>query len=367
MLDRRDRRFRVLLGIVRVDRRRVHEVHEEARPFNVLQEPDSEAVALVRALDEAGHVRRDERPEPLPRHDPEIRHERREGVIGDLRPRGRDRGDERRLARVRKPDEGHVREELQLERELELDALAARIRAPRRAVRRRREAGVSLSAFAARGHEQRLSLLDEVAEDLPRVADAHDRSDGHRDRKIRPVLPVAVVALPVTSPARGESPLETKRIERVESAVRDERDAAAVSAVPARGPAPGDVLLAPHGDAAITTVASGDVDDRFVDEQKSGLLFGDESRGGDRDVAAKPALVVEVHDPVDLREQGIVLGAADVQSRLQRRAALPDEDRTARHELAGKTLHAEALAVAIAPVAGRTLTFFVCHFVFVSA
>ena len=171
VLDRRDRLLGVGVGVVRVERRGVHEVDEEARPLDVLEEPDPEAVPLVRALDEAGHVRRDERPEALPRDDAEVRDERRERVVGDLRAGGRDRGDEGRLARVRQADEGHVREELQLEGELELDALAARVGAPRRAVRGRREAGVSLPALSARGHEERLALLDEVAEDLARVAD----------------------------------------------------------------------------------------------------------------------------------------------------------------------------------------------------
>ena len=165
-----------------------------------------------------------------------------------------------------RPDERHVREELELEREVALVAFRAGIRAPRRPVRGGREPRVSPPAFAARGHEERLPLLDEVADDLPGLTVLHDRSDGHRDRKSRAVLPVAVVPLAVAAAARGEAPREAEGVERVQAAVGDERHAPAVPAVPAGGPAPGHELLAPEGDAAIATVAPGDVDDGFVDE-----------------------------------------------------------------------------------------------------
>src|ERR1019366_1663256 len=52
---------------------------------------------------------------------------------------------------------------------------------------------VAKRAFPARGYEERLPLLDEVADDLPGLTVLHDRSDRHRNRKSRPVLPVAVV------------------------------------------------------------------------------------------------------------------------------------------------------------------------------
>ena len=77
---------------------------------------------------------------------------------------------------------------------------------------------------------------------------------------------MAVVPFAVAAPARGEAPLESEGVQRVQSPVGDERHAPAVPAVPAGGPAPGHELLTPEGDAAIATVASGDVDDSFVYE-----------------------------------------------------------------------------------------------------
>jgi hypothetical protein len=45
---------------------------------------------------------------PAHPHDAEVRHERREGIVGDLRPRRRDPGDQRRLADVGEADQRHV-------------------------------------------------------------------------------------------------------------------------------------------------------------------------------------------------------------------------------------------------------------------
>ena len=179
VLDRRDRPFGLGVRVGVAERGCVHEVDEEAGPLDVPQEPDPEAVSFVRSLDKPGHVRRDERAEALPGHDPEVRDERREGIVRDLRASRGNGRDEGRLARVRQAHERHVREELELEREVPRVAFRAGIRAPRRPVRGGCEPRVSPPTLAARGHEQGLPLLDEVADDLSGVAVLHDRSDRH--------------------------------------------------------------------------------------------------------------------------------------------------------------------------------------------
>src|SRR5262249_43939644 len=81
----------------------------------------------------------------------------------------------------------------------------------------------------------------------------------------------------------------------------------------------------------------------------------------DRDDAAVPAVVAVPDDARDLREERVVLAAAHVVAGEELRAALPDEDRAARHELAAEGLDAEPLRVRVAAVAGRALSLFVCH------
>ena len=74
---------------------------EEAAALDVLQESDAEAGAPVRALDQAGDVGHDEGlGRIVSRDDAQVRNERRERVVGDLRLRRGDHGDQGGLARV---------------------------------------------------------------------------------------------------------------------------------------------------------------------------------------------------------------------------------------------------------------------------
>src|SRR5262249_28726598 len=73
------------------------------------------------------------------------------------------------------------------------------------------------------------------------------------------------------------------------------------------------------------------------------------------------ALVVVAHDAGDLREQGVVLAAADVDAGHEPGPALAHEDRAAVHGLAAERLDAEPLRVGVAAVARRALSLFVCH------
>src|SRR5207244_6940295 len=117
---------------VRVERREVSErvgprcaddVVEGTCPLDMAQELLAEAQAAARALDQPGDVGDDELPIVEPR-DAEVRDERGERVVGDLRSRARERREERRLPRVRQTGEAHVRQELELEPDLAALAFA---------------------------------------------------------------------------------------------------------------------------------------------------------------------------------------------------------------------------------------------------
>jgi hypothetical protein len=84
--------------------RQIDEVDEDRAALDVAEELIAEAVAFVRAFDEAGDVSDDEGLAVVGADDAEVRDERREGVVGDLRLRGTDDGDQRRLAGVRQTD-----------------------------------------------------------------------------------------------------------------------------------------------------------------------------------------------------------------------------------------------------------------------
>ena len=86
---------------------------------------------------------------------------------------------------------------------------------------------------------------------------------------------------------------------------------------------------------------------------------------GDALAVLAPALVL--HDAVDLRPEGEVAAAADVDAGVEARADLAHEHVAREHFLAAVDLHAAALRLGVAAVAGRALSLFVCHGFFLSA
>src|SRR5438552_4591584 len=82
--------------------------------------------------------------------------------------------------------------------------------------------------------------------------------------------------------------------------------------------------------------------------------------GEDTDEARVPP-PLELHVAVDVREEGVVVAAADVEARLEPRPALPDENAAAGHELAAEALDPEHLGIRIATVAGAANAFLVRH------
>jgi hypothetical protein len=68
-----------------------------------------------------------------------------------------------------------------------------------------------------------------------------------------------------------------------------------------------------------------------------------------------------LHHAVGHGEQRIVLGAHDVLARMPFRPALANQNIAGLDELAAKFLHAQSLCIAVAPVARRAHSFFMCH------
>ena len=89
---------------------RVDHVHEQACALEVREELVTETDALARALDQPRDVGDDQLTTVRGLDRSEHRRERRERVLGDLRPRVRESRQERRLAGVRQADERGVRE-----------------------------------------------------------------------------------------------------------------------------------------------------------------------------------------------------------------------------------------------------------------
>ena len=91
----------VLVGVAAVlQGRRVEQHHQHPGPLGVAQELVSEALSLCSSLDEAGDVGKDELVSTH-LHDPQMRLQGRERVVGNLGLGGGYTGDQRALAGVR--------------------------------------------------------------------------------------------------------------------------------------------------------------------------------------------------------------------------------------------------------------------------
>ena len=87
-------------------------------------------------------------------------------------------------------------------------------------------------------------------------------------------------------------------------------------------------------------------------------LGGRGGRGIDVDA---PVAAVEADVAVGKGEKSVIATHADVIAGVELGAALADENGAGGNELAAVTFYAKALAVAVAAVACRSLTFFMCH------
>ena len=140
-----------------VERRDVDQVQQQARALQVAQELMAEARRLrPRLRSSPGMSAITKLRSLVDAHDAEIRMQRRERIVRDFRPRGRDRADEGRLAGVRHAEQADVGEHLELELELARFARLAARELARRAIGARFEVDVAQAALAAL-REQRAS------------------------------------------------------------------------------------------------------------------------------------------------------------------------------------------------------------------
>ncbi len=155
----------------------------------------AEPAPFRRAFDETRDVGEDE-VVVLPAHDTEVRLERGERIVGDLGLGRADHGDERRLPRVREPDERGVGHQLELELEPPLLAVLTLLGEARGPARVRQEPRVPAPALPAARREPSIAVVDQVGEQLA-VHRADDRPLRHVDDQVGTALPVQLLALAV--------------------------------------------------------------------------------------------------------------------------------------------------------------------------
>ena len=224
----------------------------------------------MRALDQARHVRHDERPlvhpDPPVADDAELRGQRGERITRHARARRGHRGQQRRFSGVGKADQPHVGQQAEFQFEAARLSWQAGLGVTRRPIGRGRKGGVPPAALPAPGDHHFVTHLVQVGERgaAVRVARHGAGRDGQHDRG--GVFAVLVLAAAVFAARRAD----VVPVGQVEQSVALRIDAddhvAAVAAVAAVRPTPGPKLFAQEAHAAAPAVPGRHRQRNLIDE-----------------------------------------------------------------------------------------------------
>ncbi len=330
---------------------------------------------LARALDQPRQIGHHQLIVMYP-HDSELRFQGRERVVGDLRPRVRDRRQKRRFTGIGHPDQTDIRDQLQTQPDPGLFSRPARIGAARRPVGRAFVVRVAEPTIAAAQKNDALARACEVDQDLP-VLLVHDLGpDRYRQHQLAAVG-AALFAPRPAPPVRRPEVLAIAVVDQgVEIIRRDKDDVAALAAIAAVRAAELDEFFAakarrtrPPGAALQIDFALIEKLHRIGHKNRNGRavplgprqLFGKrlfsgfgsiwQSRRDHRDVVAPGEAPVKANRPVHDREQGMVSADADKWARVELGAALANDDVARNNRLAAEFLDAKPPAAAIAAIA----------------
>jgi len=196
----------------------------------------------------------------------ELRMQRGERIVGDLRLGCADGGEEGRFAGVRQADDSCIGNQLEPELDGEFGPGLTGVGMTRCAVGRSFEMSVAEAAIAAMRERDGLTDGGEIGEKRDPVFLVDLRADRQFERDIVAVGAMPVLAHPGAPIAGGEVLLVAVVDQRIEPIDRLRDHVPALAAIAAIGAAEFDELLAPERDAAVAAVAGADINLGFVEK-----------------------------------------------------------------------------------------------------
>ena len=251
--------------------RNIHHMHQQARALHVAQETDAQPHAFARALHQTGNIRHDEIHAVLAANT-QIRGQRSEVIVRNLRPGRRHDGENRALADIRIADKTDVRNALEFQFKLGHFALLPRLGEIRRLAGRRGEMRVAPAAAAAVKQHMALTGLVHVGHQTTVRDQPHRRAHRHLDDKLFGALAAAQGRRAVFAVIRRILALITEIHQRVHIRIGQQHDVAAVSAVAAVRAAVLHKLFAMERDRAIAAVSGLGGDFNLIDKHSFLLL-----------------------------------------------------------------------------------------------
>src|SRR5205823_1846143 len=124
-------------------------MNQQIGPRHMPQEFVSQTLSLMRPFDEPRNIGYDETLPLVITDNPEVRNQSRKRIVGNLRTDGGDRRDQRRLTRVRQPNNAHISQQPELDLQLQFDSGHARLSITRAPVRRLDKMSIALPSSTA--------------------------------------------------------------------------------------------------------------------------------------------------------------------------------------------------------------------------
>src|SRR5215213_995916 len=139
-------------------------MQQQLRALDVTQKTIAQARAGVSTFNQSGYIGDHEGTKVTETNHPEMRLQRCKRVIRNLRVRGRNSRNERRLSGVRKTHETDVGQQLQLELKVQLFSLPSVLMVAGSAIRRGREVRVAETAAATTCGQPAIAVVTQVVQ-----------------------------------------------------------------------------------------------------------------------------------------------------------------------------------------------------------
>ena len=209
----------------------IDHVDQHLTTLDMTQELVTEADPLRGTLDETRNVRHDEAAVALQADHTEMRRQRREVIVRDLRTRITAHRKNRRLTHVRKTDETDIRDHTKLHLYPELTGILTRLRELRCLHGRCREMHITETALTALQQNHTLVLAGHIRDDLLRLEITNDRSLRNTDHQILTILTMHTLSAAFFTRRRDILLTITEILERIQTLIHLDDDITALTAI----------------------------------------------------------------------------------------------------------------------------------------
>ena len=242
----------------------VEHMQDHPGTLNVTQEGISQSHTHMSTFDQPRYIREDDRVIRIQFGNAKIRLQRRKGIVGDLRGGISCCRQERRLPRVRYTDDTHIRDQLQLQRQVLFLIGFTFFRSARCLIGRGNKMCVTASAPSALADDELLSVMGQISQHGTGFLFADDSARRNQNIEILSRFPRHIVDPALLTVSSNITCLVAKRCQRIQPAVYFQDQIAAMSAVTTVRAAPGNIFFTVKMHESIPALAGTNINFSFI-------------------------------------------------------------------------------------------------------